>query len=163
MIWTGSISWPMSLTESRGSEPAPRMPNRRSATNSWSTSSTLRSMVRIYRRYATGSGVACMASAARRHAPHHGQWWPRSHGRRRLTSVRIHLYEGPLALVPPKHLGASDVVCLGVDDNMIDRIQRFGSVIRFTPQGRADIFSREVRPYIDVGMVNDLHGSWGLD
>ena len=46
---------------------------------------------------------------------------------------------------------------------MIDRVQRFGSVIRFTPQGRADIFSREVRPYIDVGMVNDLHGAWGLD
>ena len=66
-----------------------------------------------------------------------------SHGRRRLTSIRIHLYEGPLAMVPPKHLGTTNVIGLRINAKMIDRVRRFGSIVRFTSQGRADILSRE--------------------
>ena len=56
-----------------------------------------------------------------------------SHGRRWLTSIRIHLYEGPLALVPPKHLGATNVIGLRINDDMIDRVQWFDSLVRVTP------------------------------
>jgi len=50
-----------------------------------------------------------------------------------LCGVFVYLYEGPLALVPSKHLGTTNVIGLRIDDNMIDRVQRFGSIVRFTP------------------------------
>src|SRR5262245_39187836 len=90
-------------------------------------------------------------------------WEPLSHGSRRLTSIRIHLYKGPLALVPSKHFGPTNVIGLCINNNMIDRVQRFGSIVMFAPQGRPDILSREVGAHINVGMVNNLHGAWGLD
>src|SRR5712691_8591622 len=42
---------------------------------------------------------------------------------------------------------------------MIDRIQRLGGVVRFAPQGGADILGREVGANVDMGMIDNLDRS----
>ena len=46
---------------------------------------------------------------------------------------------------------------------MIDRIQRLGGVVRFAPQGGADILGGEVGANVNMGMINNLHRARRLD
>ena len=55
-----------------------------------------------------------------------------------------------------KHFRASNMVDLGIDDNMIDGIERFGSGVRLTAEGRSRVFGGKICPNVRVGVIDDF-------
>jgi hypothetical protein len=58
--------------------------------------------------------------------------------------------------VPPKEFGFGDVVGLGIDHNMVHRIERLSRIVRLTAEGGTGIFGREIRSDVGMGMVDHL-------
>jgi hypothetical protein len=48
------------------------------------------------------------------------------------------------------------VVGLGIDDNVIDGIERFSSVIRLTAEGHPCVFGGKIRPSVRVRVIDDF-------
>ena len=63
-----------------------------------------------------------------------------------------------MTAVPPEELSATNVIGLRINDNMIDWIQWLRGVVRFTPQGGADILGGEVGANVNMGI--DIIGNY---
>jgi hypothetical protein len=55
------------------------------------------------------------------------------------------------------------MVDLGINDNMIDWIERFGSVVRLTAESRPGVFGGKICPNVRMGVVDNLDRARACD
>jgi hypothetical protein len=76
-----------------------------------------------------------------------------------LPSILGYLDEEAQGRLPSKHFGTSNVVGLGIDDNVRNWIKGFSGIVGFTTERGSCIFGGKIGPHIGVRMIDDFDRS----